>query len=193
MSSARTLPKVNANGRRPGDAEFALLALDCGYPARALETRVASRLADEHGAALVTALGILTVMTVSLMTVISMTSAGSRQAARSGAGQQAYALAEAGINNAVSVLAGNYPGSVVYPGDPNLLPPRTSAYDTGTATWSGSLVPVTDGPWKWQWNLASVGTVTNPTGPGGAAVSRRLVAVVPVTSRRSPRRPQSAC
>jgi hypothetical protein len=142
---------------------------------------VASRLADECGTALEMSLGVLTILSISVTATVSMTSAGSRHAARSGAGQQAYALAEAGLNNAVSVLAGNYPGSVVYPGDPNLLPERTSTYDTGSATWSGSLVAVAGAPWKWQWNIASVGTVRNPTGPGSAALSRRLSAVVPVT------------
>ena len=96
-----------------------------------------------------------------------------RHAANSGANQQAYALAEAGLNNALSVLAANYPGSVVFPGDPNLLPLRTTTYESGTATWSGSLVPVTDAPWTWQWNVSSVGTVRSPIGGGAEAVSRR--------------------
>jgi hypothetical protein len=38
------------------------------------------------------------------------------------AGQLAYAPAEAGLNNAFSVLAANYPAT--YTGNPNLLPRR---------------------------------------------------------------------
>ena len=45
---------------------------------------------------------------------------------------------------------------------------RTTTYEAGTATWSGSLVPVTGAPWTWQWNVSSVGTVRSPIG-GGAA------------------------
>jgi hypothetical protein len=50
-----------------------------------------------------------------------MTAAGARDAQRTNAGQNAYALAESGINNALAVLNANYPGTTIYPGDGNLL------------------------------------------------------------------------
>lgn len=125
-------------------------------------------------------LGAMLVLSLTVTATISMTSTGSRHSARSGVSQEAYALAEAGLNNALSVLAANYPGSVAYPGDPNLLPARTTTYAGGTVRWSGSLVPVVDAPWTWQWEVVSVGTVNNPTGPTAGAVSRTVSTVVQV-------------
>ena len=131
--------------------------------------------------ALVMALGTMLVLAVSMTTAISFAMAGSRHAVRFSADQKAYALAEAGLNNALAVLGANYPGSVAYPGDPNLLSARTTTYAEGSATWSGSLLPVANSPWTWQWKIASVGRVKNPTGPGAADATRSVSAVVPVT------------
>ena len=77
------------------------------------------------------------VLTITLTAVIFITAAGARDAHRSNAGQKASALAESGINNALAVLSENYPGIVVYPGDANLLPSRTTPYASGTVNWSG--------------------------------------------------------
>ena len=119
------------------------------------------------------ALGILFVLTISLGTVLYVTSASARHAEHSNAGQKAYALAEAGVNNSLAVLTANYPGTVAFPGNPSLLTPaRTTSYDTGTARWSGTLAGPSStpppAPWKWEWRLTSTGTVQNPTGPGAA-------------------------
>src|SRR6476619_4235590 len=92
---------------------------------------------EEDGVALMLALVSMLVLTIALSTVMFMTAAGARDAHRSNAGQKASALAESGLNNALAVLNANYPGIVAYPGDPNLLPSRTTTYPTGTATWSG--------------------------------------------------------
>ncbi len=67
------------------------------------------------------ALGIMLVLTIALTTTIYLTSSSARHAYLSNAGQKSYALAESGINNAVAVLEANYPGTKIYPGDPNLL------------------------------------------------------------------------
>ena len=136
---------------------------------------------DEEGVALVLAIVSMLVLTIALTTVIVMTAAGARDAHRSNAGQKASALAESGINNALAVLNANYPGTTIYPGDPTLLPARTTTDPTGSVTWSGTLVNVPTNPsWKWQWNLTALGRVKNPTGPGAADVVRRATAVVPV-------------
>jgi Tfp pilus assembly protein PilX len=60
--------------------------------------------ADEAGFALVLALVVMLVLSIALTTVTGLSSAGSREASRGNAGQQAYALAEEGISNALSVL-----------------------------------------------------------------------------------------
>ncbi|MEO5576603.1 MAG: hypothetical protein ABIR95_10390, partial [Gaiellaceae bacterium] len=77
-------------------------------------------LADESGIALVMALGIMLVLTIVLTTVITFTAAGARDSQRVNAGQKATALAEAGLNSALSVLHATYdvPGGVQYPAGP---------------------------------------------------------------------------
>jgi Tfp pilus assembly protein PilX len=145
--------------------------------------RAFPRLRDESGVALIMALGIMLVLTIALATAISFTSAGARHANHSNAGQKAHALAEAGVNNAISVLEANYSSPTVpaFPGDPTLLPARTTPYDNGTATWSGTLAgPLAFSPWKWEWRITSTGNVKNPTGPSTADVTRRVTAIVPV-------------
>ena len=132
--------------------------------ARTLAVR--NRLGDESGIALVMALGIMLVLVIALTTVITFTAAGARDSHRVNAGQKATALAEAGVNNALAVLTKNYPGVVVYPGDPNLLPSRSTTYPSGTVTWSGVIEAApTTVSWNDQWRITSVGSVPNPTVP----------------------------
>lgn len=147
----------------------------------AVRNRLDFRLGDESGMALVMALGIMLVLTIVLTTVITFTAAGARDSSRVNAGQKASALAEAGLNNALAVLNQNYPSVVIYPGDPNLLPARTTSYSSGSVTWSGTLqlAPAT-ASWEDEWRLTAVGSVPNPTGPGAAPVTRRLTALVPI-------------
>lgn len=139
---------------------------------------------EEEGIALIMALGIMLVLTIALTTTLFFTASGARDAHRTNAGQQAYALAEAGINNAVAVLNANYP-TTLYPGPTswygcnNLFPQTTTTYSSGSVTWSGCLVPNTNSPY-YQWNLTAKGAVTNPTGPTAGAVTRTVTAVVPV-------------
>jgi hypothetical protein len=90
-----------------------------------LAARALARLRDESGIALIMALGIMFVLTITLGTVIYMTSASARHANRSNAGQKAYSLAEAGVNNAIAVLNANYPDSTnPPPGNRCLLRPQ---------------------------------------------------------------------
>jgi hypothetical protein len=143
--------------------------------------RCSRRLDDERGIALVMSLGIMLVLLIALTTTISLTSSSARHANVSNAGEKAYALAESGVNNAIAVLAVNYPGTTNFPGDATLLPVRTTTYADGTVTWSGSLVQTALGAqWPFEWRLTSTGTVDNPTGTGASEVSRTATAIVPV-------------
>ncbi len=136
---------------------------------------------DESGATLVMGLGILMTMTVMVTGTLELTSESGRAASYSNAKQNSYALAEAGLNDALSVLEANYPGTVQYPGNPNLLSPsQTTQYPNGSATWGGTLQRVTGKAWAWQWSISSTSRVTDPTGPETGPVSTRVTAVVPV-------------
>jgi hypothetical protein len=136
---------------------------------------------DESGIALILALAVILVLTVVLTTVIFTTASGARDSQHKNAQQKAYALAEAGVNDALAVLYQNYPGTTGFPGDPTLLPSRTTSYSTGSATWSGTLGAAPPGlAWGAQWTITSTGTVKNPTGPTASNVTRTIGAVVPV-------------
>src|SRR4051795_11495742 len=125
---------------------------------RAPGDAIRDRLRDERGVALLMALGILLVLSLGFATSIALTSSGARHAGRSVADQKAYALAEEGVNNAVSVIfadankkaAKNIDCSdfTTYstPTPPalgaykDLLPPRITTRPDGSVTWSGDFV-----------------------------------------------------
>src|SRR6266496_3360358 len=75
---------------------------------------VKRRLASERGIALVMALGVMFVLAILVTSVSYYVTTNSGTAARSSADATAYGLAEAGLNDAFSVLAANYPAP--YPG-----------------------------------------------------------------------------
>jgi hypothetical protein len=173
----------------------------------AVRSRTLARLRDERGIALVMAIGILFVLTITLTTVIYVTSASARHAERSNAGQKAHALAEAGVQDALALLNANYPDSTHpypgnwcllheqtppagFPGNDNLnLPacmpstPFTSTPDASrpneTATWWGKVRLVLPEPGV-AWVIRSTGSVPNPTGSGAAPVTRTLTVKVPI-------------
>ncbi|HEU5215589.1 MAG TPA: hypothetical protein VFU30_08615, partial [Gaiellaceae bacterium] len=62
------------------------------------------RLADERGQSLVLALLVLTVLAIALGSVIFFTSSNQRNSAYEKAAQVSRSLAEAGVNNGISVL-----------------------------------------------------------------------------------------
>ena len=131
------------------------------------------KLEDEGGIALVLTLGILLVTSIMLISVIQYSSGAGRGANRTKADQSAYALAEAGINNAMSIL-GNPTNNAL---NSTLLPSRTTTYADGSVTWSGVLNANTA-----RWTVTSIGAVRNPTGPTPTAspVTRRIVAQIDV-------------
>ena len=156
-----------------------------------LRRRLLVRLSDESGIALVMALGIMLVLTIALTSTIYLTSASQRHANTSNAGEKAYALAETGVNNAVAVLHASYdsPPRPSSRATSTLLPSRTTPYDTGSVTWSGSLVQTALGSqWPFEWRITSTGTVANPTGPGTSPVTRTVTAIVPVVITKHGRR-----
>jgi hypothetical protein len=141
------------------------------------------RTQNEDGMALVMTLGIMLVLGILAVAVLSYTAAGQRTASRSSSGVSAYSLAEAGINNAMSILgnqknAGNQsllPDNVVYPA--NITP-----YDGGTTDplkppyvkWWGVYTASTT-----TWALTSIGYMRNPTG-ASTLVTRKITTSVKV-------------
>src|SRR4051794_31369972 len=123
--------------------------------------RLRNRLADERGFALVIALAVTVVFSMTVVTGIESASSNSRSSDRSKGRVSAYTLAEAGINNAASILSksnpfdahllhpqGTYqPGNCASPpanpvGQPllgNTCSPYTWTYDGGTTTMWGWL------------------------------------------------------
>jgi hypothetical protein len=172
----------------------------------AVRSRTFARLRDERGIALIMALGILFVLTITLGTVIYVTSASARHAEHSNAGQKAYALAEAGVNNALAVLNATYPATFPgppsvqcvlrqptaipadIPGDPITHAEICPAQAPFPATVDASRPNETVSYWGVlrriedignTWVIRSTGSVPNPTGPG-APVQRTITAKVPV-------------
>src|SRR5215468_7526070 len=96
------------------------------------------RVAGERGSALVIALGCMAVLSMILVGIVEFSSAGQRNASRGGASQSAYWFAEAGVNNAVSVIStylddtSKMRPQPAYAGDPNST---TTPYTGGSATW----------------------------------------------------------
>jgi Tfp pilus assembly protein PilX len=125
----------------------------------------------ERGMALVMTLGITLVLSILGTSIVMYTVQNKHAADHSRAGQNAFALAEAGLNNAFSVLAASYPAT--YPGNASLLPSTTVTMEGGSVTYSGTLSTLSA-----TWTVTSTSTVRNPTGAG--SVHRTLTATVPV-------------
>jgi Tfp pilus assembly protein PilX len=128
------------------------------------------RLADERGIALVMALGVLVVLSISTIALLTYSSSNVRTARYNKSRVTAYSLAEGGINNALAVL--NLPANNAL--NTGLLPSRTSTFDGGTAVWSGTLNQQTS-----TWTVTSTGTVSNPS--GAAPVTKTLTVHVGIT------------
>jgi Tfp pilus assembly protein PilX len=125
---------------------------------------------------LIVALGMTVVLSISVTTSVFYSSANSRSAGRSSADQKALSLAEAGLNNAVSVLNQAANALVQSPTLPSTEATASSqAYGNDNAYWWGVLVGT-------QWTLYGKGVVANPTGPGSATVVRKVSAKVQVTA-----------
>lgn len=144
--------------------------------------RAFGRLREEQGIALVLSLIILLSFGIVVTTLMHYTTANTSSTSRQRADQQAYALAEAGLNDAISRLS----ASTTDPRDPNAVPSTTRTLSTGTATYSGSQsqngVSCATSPnpcvcFAWWptpciWTLTATGSVRNPVGGTTTPVTR---------------------
>ena len=141
--------------------------------------RILRRVASERGIALPIALATLTCLAITATTVLTFSSANSRNSDRDKRGQLAFALAEAGMNNSLAVL-NNVSNNAL---KQSILPSSSGAqatwnqstYEGGTVSWCGTLDVAQS-----AWNLTSTGTVSNVTG-GTKAITRTISSYVPVT------------
>jgi Tfp pilus assembly protein PilX len=127
---------------------------------------------DERGIALAIAIPMLAVVSIMLVTALEVGAASTRSASHGNARQQAFHLAEAGVNNALAVLADEDND----PTNAGLLPARTTTYSGGSVTWSGTLSGDT-------WTLTGVSSVPNPT--GAAPITRTVTRKARVSSEVS--------
>src|SRR5919107_2877813 len=134
---------------------------------------------DEGGFALVLALGVTIIFSMTVVTVIESASSNTRSSDRSKGRISAYSLAEAGINNATSILSKSNPYNsyllhpqgqykdatncasppASYTGEPSLgntCNPYTYTYDGGTVSMWGWFDSSTT-----TWTVTSTGTVRN--------------------------------
>jgi hypothetical protein len=136
-----------------------------------------SRLKQETGMALVMAVGMLAVLTISGTTIVAYTTSNSRSGALSKTSELAFSLSETGLNNAMAVLSNPTNNAL----DPDVLPSTeatasSATYEGGTAKWYGTLDRSAA-----MWTVTSLGLYNNPTGTGAAQVRRKLTAKVPIT------------
>ena len=118
----------------------------------------------EDGIALVLALAVLAFLSATTATALYVVTSSHSTANDSSAKQNAYALAQAGLNDSLAVLTGqlNADGSVRTGADnpatdQSLLTSRTVSYPSlgGTVTYSGTLNTST-----YVWTITSTGTVS---------------------------------
>jgi hypothetical protein len=149
------------------------------------------RLADERGIALVFAIVTTAALGAITTTVLLYSATSARTSSRTGADQQAYSLAEAGINTAIAKIYGAtdprdttilHAGTVA---DPAVVIPQCpgsnnnetpTCYSTGSVTYSGTL-DKTQGN-TWYWTIKSIGAVIVP---GVSTVKRTLTRSLGVT------------
>ena len=139
-------------------------------PLRQLLRRLAR---SEDGFALVVALGSLTVLGIAGGSALLYSQQNFGEAAHSKADQQALALAEAGLNNALHTLH-----TVENPKDGSSLLLASKNYEGGRAEWWGELRGST-------WLIYGRGTVRNPTG-GSREVTRLVRGRATLGAARSP-------
>jgi hypothetical protein len=144
------------------------------------------RLAAAEGFVLPVALGILVVLSIAVTTAIYYSSTNSRSSETSKAAQTAYALAEAGLNNALAILSlptNNAIDKYALCPDSSTLPTlpcvRTDTYSGGTVTWSGTLFQ-NPAAGTAYWTVTSSGNVRNPNGNNLAKIRKTITANIPV-------------
>jgi hypothetical protein len=119
------------------------------------------RLHADDGVALVLALTLMSVLSIVVTGALAYSTQNQGSAHRSKADQIAFALAEAGLNNAVATLGNPSVNALSGTALPDAASPATAQYEGGTAHWWGQLDSATQ-----TWSLVGRGIVRNPTGPG---------------------------
>ncbi|MDX6436119.1 MAG: hypothetical protein QOK34_953, partial [Gaiellaceae bacterium] len=162
--------------------------------------RLSRLVGQERGFALVLALAVTFVFSMTVVTVIESATSNSRSSDRSKGRVSAYSLAEAGINNAASILSksNSYDAHVLHPqgtyaqadcasppANPtgatllgNTCSPYSWTYDGGTTTMWGWFDTASS-----NWTITSTGSVRNAF--GGANTTRTLSATVHVRAAPS--------
>jgi len=125
----------------------------------------------QDGISLIMAVGILGVLSLAGTSAIYYSNTNQRSAVYSQEDASAYDLAEAGINEIMSILGHTNNNAL----NPTLLPETTRTYDAGSVTWKGTLIAATS-----VWVITSTGRIHNPTG-AVKEVTRTLKAEVPIT------------
>jgi hypothetical protein len=142
--------------------------------------------------ALIMAIGIMTMLAIVGTTAVAYSTSSAKQSAQTRSRTSAFSLAEAGVNNSMSVL--NLPTNNAL--DPETLPKCTNnekkysdaaADRTSTSTWSHSTIDGGTVDWCGTlvrkdalWYLTSIGHASNPNRPT-TDVTRTLEATVTVT------------
>ena len=124
--------------------------------------------------ALVMTIGIIVVFVIVLAGMIDYSTSPARSESRSSASDNADALADSGINSALSSLfdgTTQRAGSGNDASDSDYLPSRTTRLSTGTATWSGTLAGNV-------WTITSIGSV--------GKITRRLTRSVKIRPAKRP-------
>jgi Tfp pilus assembly protein PilX len=136
----------------------------------------------QDGITLVMAIGVLGVLTMAGTSLIYYSSTNARSVSYSNSNASAYDLAEAGINEMMSILSkpeNNALNKYMLGEQANgSVTHTTHTYDGGTVEWWGTLNQSVAG--ASTWSLTSVGRVKSPTGANVSQVSRTLTAKVPV-------------
>jgi hypothetical protein len=138
---------------------------------------------NERGLALVMAIGITTVLAIAGTSAIAYSTSSSTESTQGRSRVDAFTLAEAGINNVMSVL--NQPTNNAL--DPDILPNKTSCstnlvgtctapYGDGYVVWGGTLDRATA-----IWNVTSTGYWRNASKGNSGYLSKKLTAKVTVT------------
>jgi len=163
--------------------------------------RLRQVLSNEQGFALVIALAVTVVFSMTVVTVIESASSNTRSSDRSKGRISAYSLAEAGINNATSILSKSNPYNsyllhpqgqykdastcasppASYTGEPSLgntCSPYSWTYDGGTVSLWGWFDSATA-----TWTITSTGTVRNAF--ASTPTSRTLTASVHIRPQAS--------
>jgi Tfp pilus assembly protein PilX len=117
--------------------------------------RLWTALRRERGQALPLVLGMMMILSISIGTVVFLSTSSENSSKRVNADQKAMDIAEAGLNDAVSVLANSTDPSVAA-----ALPAASGSINGGSYAYTASLSGLT-------WTITSVGGVSSPIASGG--------------------------